>query len=368
MFDSSILKSEEKISFALRSLYSRFGYERYKMGKFEEYDLYVRNKDFLISDSIITFTDTNGRLMALKPDVTLSIVKNVTDVKGTVNKFYYDENVYRISGGTNSFKEIAQTGLECIGDIGVYEIAEVVCLAVKSLALIDSNFILDLSHAGLVSSVFETIGVDGDDREEVLTYIKSKNSSQLFNMKEEGKLSEGAFDLIMKLMGTYKSSADFKAAFAPYSYDKNISTSLDEFTTVCDKLTALGMMRNVNIDFSIIDDMNYYSGVIFKGYIKGIPQAVLSGGQYDKLMKKIGKASGALGFAVYVDLFERMNGNDVEYDCDCLVIKDKNSDPAVVLKAVNQFVSEGKKVKVVDGDASGVTYRQLLNLKEGQGV
>ena len=60
MFDSSILKSEEKISFALRSLYSRFGYERYKMGKFEEYDLYVRNKDFLISDSIITFTDTNG--------------------------------------------------------------------------------------------------------------------------------------------------------------------------------------------------------------------------------------------------------------------------------------------------------------------
>ena len=69
-----------------------------------------------------------------------------------------------------------------------------------------------------------------------------------------------------------------------------------------------------------------------------------------------------------LDLFERMNGNDVEYDCDCLVIKDKNSDPAVVLKAVNQFVSEGKKVKVVDGDASGVTYRQLLNLKEGQGV
>ena len=85
-------------------------------------------------------------------------------------------------------------------------------------------------------------------------------------------------------------------------------------------------------------------------------------------MKKIGKASGALGFAVYVDLFERMNGNDVEYDCDCLVIKDKKTDPAVVLKAVNQFVSEGKKVKVVDGDASGVTYRQLLNLKEGQGV
>ena len=367
MFDSSILKSEERISFALRSLYSRFGYDRYKMSKFEEYDLYVRNKDFLISDSIITFTDTNGRLMALKPDVTLSIVKNVTDVKGTVNKFYYDENVYRISGGTNSFKEIAQTGLECIGDIGNYEICEVVCLAIKSLELIDSSYILDLSHAGLVSSVFETIGISDAERDEILTYIKSKNSSQLLNMKEIGILSEGAFDLVMKLMTTYKNIADFKSAFAPYSYDKNISASLNEFSAVCDKLTALGFMKNVNIDFSIIDDMNYYSGVIFKGYIKGIPQAVLSGGQYDKLMKKIGKASGALGFAVYVDMFERMNKNEREYDCDCLILKDSTTDSSVILKAVDCFVSECKKVKIIDGDAEGLTYRQILDLREGQG-
>ena len=367
MFDSSILKSEEKISFALRSLYSRFGYERYKMSKFEEYDLYVRNKDFLISDSIITFTDTNGRLMALKPDVTLSIVKNVTDVKGTVNKFYYDENVYRISGAVSSFKEIAQTGLECIGDIGTYEICEVVCLAVKSLALIDNSYILDLSHAGLVSAVFDTIGINDAEREEILNHIKSKNSSQLFNLKEKGTLSDGAFKLIMKLMATYKNIADFRCAFAPYSYDKNISASLDEFTAICDKLTALGVMSNVNIDFSIIDDMNYYSGVIFKGYIKGIPQAVLSGGQYDKLMKKIGKVSGALGFAVYVDMFERMNGNECEYDCDCLILKDSSTDASVILRAVNQLVCDGKKVKVFDGDAEGITYRQILDLREGQG-
>ena len=367
MFDSSILKSEEKISFALRSLYSRFGYTRYKMSKFEEYDLYVRNKDFLISDSIITFTDTNGRLMALKPDVTLSIVKNVSDTKGTVNKFYYDENVYRISGGTSSFKEIAQTGLECIGDIGVYEICEVVCLAVKSLALIDSNYILDLSHAGLVSAVFETIGITDSDKEEILTYINSKNSSQLQNMKESGRISEGACDLLFKLMATYKNIADFKTAFAPYSYDKNISNSLNEFASVCDKLTDLGFMKNVNIDFSIIDDMNYYSGVIFKGYIKGIPTAVLSGGQYDKLMKKIGKASGALGFAVYVDMFERMNDKNAEYDCDCLIIKDSSTDASAVLKAVNEFVSDGRKIRIIDGEAEGITYRQLLDLREGQG-
>ena len=51
---------EESASFALRAIYERFGYSRYKMNRFEDYDFYVRNKDFLISDQVITFTDTTG--------------------------------------------------------------------------------------------------------------------------------------------------------------------------------------------------------------------------------------------------------------------------------------------------------------------
>ncbi len=61
----TLLKPEETISFALRALYSGYGYSQYKMRKFEEYDLYARNKDFLISDDIITLTETGGKLTAL---------------------------------------------------------------------------------------------------------------------------------------------------------------------------------------------------------------------------------------------------------------------------------------------------------------
>ena len=74
--DWTILRSGEQIMYRLRGLYERYGYRRFKMSKFEEYDLYVRNKDFLVSDRMITFTDALGILMALKPDVTLSIIKN----------------------------------------------------------------------------------------------------------------------------------------------------------------------------------------------------------------------------------------------------------------------------------------------------
>jgi ATP phosphoribosyltransferase regulatory subunit len=109
VIESKLLKNEEKAIFALRALYKGYGYLPYKMSKFEEYDLYVRNKDFLVSDSVITFNDTNGKLLALKPDVTLSIIKNTTDEAGCKEKVYYNENVYRVNKGAHGFKEIMQT-------------------------------------------------------------------------------------------------------------------------------------------------------------------------------------------------------------------------------------------------------------------
>ena len=160
--DEKILKSEERVAWALRSLYSRFGYTQYKMSKFEEYALYVRNKDFLVSDGIISFTDTSGKLLALKPDVTLSIIKNSKDEEKSTQKLYYDENVYRISKSSHAYKEIRQTGLECIGDIGIYETCEVVSLAIESLRAVSENYVLELSHAGLFEAVLDEKGLSGE--------------------------------------------------------------------------------------------------------------------------------------------------------------------------------------------------------------
>ncbi len=138
-FDNGVLDNTERNIYALRSLYGRYGYTHYKMGKFEEYDLYSRNKDFLLSDRVITFTDTNGKLKALKPDVTLSIVKNLEDKPSELNRLFYDENVYRVSGRTGTFREIMQMGLECIGNAGNPIAAEVIDLAEQSLALVSEG-------------------------------------------------------------------------------------------------------------------------------------------------------------------------------------------------------------------------------------
>ena len=139
----TVLKREERVAIALRSLYKKYGYLPYKMNKFESYDLYLANKDFLAFDGVITFNDTDGRLLALKPDVTLSIIKNGAD-GDTNQKVFYDETVYRISGDSKQFKEFKQVGLECIGPVGVYEVYETLYLAIKSVEDISKDYVLDI--------------------------------------------------------------------------------------------------------------------------------------------------------------------------------------------------------------------------------
>ena len=177
--DWNILRREEQTMYRLRGLYERYGYRRFKMSKFEEYDLYIRNKDFLVSDRMITFTDARGVLMALKPDVTLSIIKNTREEDAGPRKVYYNETVYRSGKGDEGFQEILQTGLECIGELDLYHIYEVVALAVESLAAISPDYVLDVSHVGLVSGFMEAAGVEEADYPEVMAAVRSKNLAAL---------------------------------------------------------------------------------------------------------------------------------------------------------------------------------------------
>jgi hypothetical protein len=168
-----------RIEDRLEALWRRFGYAPYKMSRFEEYELYVRNKDFLESDRVSTFSGKDGRLLAMKPDVTLSIVKNAPEAPGAVRKVHYRENVYRQDRDSGDFKEILQSGLECVGDVGAYEVAEVVYLAAKSLEAIGPGTILSLSHVGLIRYALEKSGLPDHARKQALDCLRQKREQEL---------------------------------------------------------------------------------------------------------------------------------------------------------------------------------------------
>jgi len=300
--NQDILKFDEKAVFTLRNLYTKYGYRQFKMSKFEEYDLYSKNKDFLVSDGIITFNDTNGKLLALKPDVTLSIIKNSKDQKGVIEKLYYNENVYRISETSHSYKEIMQTGLECIGDISENDVFEVTELAVKSLELIDNSFILHISHIALLNALLEEYGVQESVKAAVISAICEKNSGTL------KKLSDcESFEALKCLVKINSNVSESLSEIQNISKSQLSLKYILELKSICNRLCDLGYSEKIAIDFSIVNNDGYYSGIVFKGYINGISQRVLSGGRYDKLMKRMNRTSGAVGFAVYLDTLERLN-------------------------------------------------------------
>ena len=254
------LKPEERVLYALRSLYQRYGYSQFKMSKFEEYDLYARNKEFLVSDGVITFTDTDGRLMALKPDVTLSIIKNTRQMPGSVHKLYYNENVYRVSGSTRCFKEIMQTGLECIGDIDLYSLCEVIYLAAQSLRTIDPEYVLDLSHMGVVSALVDALALDDERRAAVLSCIGEKNGDGVRRLCPDRDVSG-----ILALIAAHGPANAVIEALRPWCKDGEAKLALDELARVTEVLDA-NRCAGVRVDFSIVNDMNYYNGIVFMGY------------------------------------------------------------------------------------------------------
>ena len=123
-FDLARLQPKERASFALRALYEAAGCRKYHMGRFEEYGLYQENRSFLSSEQVITFTDLDGRLLALKPDVTLSIAKTAQPAPGETLRYYYHENVYRPSAESHTFQEIGQMGLELLGEVGETQVRQ----------------------------------------------------------------------------------------------------------------------------------------------------------------------------------------------------------------------------------------------------
>ena len=362
MLPENILKNDERAMLALRSLYKGYGYRPFKMSKFEEYDLYVRNKDFLIGDSVITFNDTNGKLLALKPDVTLSIIKNTVDSAGVKHKVCYDENVYRVSARTHRYKEIMQAGLECIGDIDMTDVFEVVYLAAKSLNAVSDDFVLDISHMGLFSAFLDEVSCDKETRRILTKLISEKNKHESLAVCEKCGISERGVKIVDAMLSLYGTPLDVIDELSALSETEDEISSMREINELCNLLSKTEFADKIRLDFSVISDMRYYGGIVFKGFVNGVCEAVLSGGRYDPLMRRMGRSSGAIGFALYVDLLEELSSEGSEYDVDFLLVYSDKTAAETIIDAKTQLIAEGKSVCAQKSIPTKIRYKEIIDL------
>ena len=130
-------------------------------------------------------------------------------------------------------------------------------------------------------------------------------------------------------------------------------------------MKSVGCSDHVNIDFSVVNDMDYYSGVVFRGFVDGIPEGILSGGRYDKLMRKMGRKAGAVGFAVYLDLLERLDEVRDDYDVDTVLLYGDDTDMGELMHTVDRLVRDGKSVLAEKTLPERIRYRRLLSFGNG---
>lgn len=336
------LSPAERATLRLRGLYEQFGYKKYQVSQFEEYGLYLQFRSFLTGGRILSFTDLDGRLLALKPDVTLSIAKNARTAGGA-EKAYYIENVYRENVASGTIKEISQMGLEYLGGAGGYAQAEVLGLALETLAAVGPEHVLEVSHMGFVVGLFEALGLEGDARAQVMDSLGAKSAHGVEAAARKAGVGQVGVSVLSELCSL---SGDFDKTLSRargLCLNGKMTAALDELD---ETVRAVGESRSLRLDFTLQGDMEYYDGLMMAGYLDGVPKAVLSGGRYDGLMKKLGRDVSAAGFALYLDDLSRLPREREPFDVDALILADETADASGVLAAVRGLTAKGLRVRV----------------------
>ena len=347
------LINENSIVSNLINIYERFGFKKIKLSKFEDYNLYNNNKDFLQTEHILTFMNLNGNLKSLRPDVTLSIVKKVLkDNEKETQKIYYIEDIYKIV--SNEYEEIPQVGVEIIGKLNNYSNLEIISMAIESLKSINKNYILEISNIDFISAIFDEINLEENLKIEILNniYLKNKHDlEKLLNKNVDNKYKKYILSFV-ELSGNYK---DILKKLKSLIINKKMQKSYEELKSLSFVFELYNNFDKILLDFSIESQLGYYNGIIFKGYIKESNDIILSGGRYDKLLNKFNSNKNAIGFAIYMDkLYEKNKTSDF---IDILILY-KSGDENILLNEVRKFMNKNKKVRVdIYGDNSIENYK-----------
>ena len=259
-----------------------------------------------------------------------------------------------------------QTGLECIGELDLYHIYEVTALAVRSLAAISPDYVLDVSHVGLVSGFMEAAGVAEEDYPEVMAAVRSKNLAALDSFCQSRNLSGTVRALLERLVTTYGTMESVLADLAPLCVGgKKTREAWEELNSLCALLKANGLGDNVYLDFSVEGNMDYYSGIAFRGFLKNLSAGVLSGGQYDKMVEKMGKRCGAIGFAIYLNELERLGPAQPAFDTDVLVLYDSTTDLTALTTKLSDLARQGKRTLARQQAGGDLRAKEILDLRGG---
>lgn len=288
----------------LTDLFSRFGYSEVVTPGMEFYDVFLGTSRTFRQESLYKLTDSKNRLVTLRPDNTIPIARlAATRLKDAdlPLRLYYNQTVYEnnalLKGKSN---EVVQTGIELIGGENTKRADyEALCTALEALACFNKDFRLEIGHIGYFKELIRRLKIDRRTEEEIRLLINAKNYPALNDLLD-GIAENEVTAALKKLPGLFGGEEVFDKAADLFS-DDNITDILQQLRVVYNRLASLGYKDKIIVDLGIVRHTDYYTGIVFKGYLTGIGDSVLKGGRYDGLLGEFGRDCPAVGFGINCD-------------------------------------------------------------------
>ena len=319
-------KVRKDLSEKISALYEKRGYGCVVTPALEYYDVFNFDSQTIPEENMFKLTDKSGRLVVMRPDNTTPMARiAATRLKNAPRplKLCYNQNVFRISKDYSGKRsEFAQTGIEIIGGDSKMADIEAVVTALRTLREISDfyggsvNYKLELGHAHFCKAILDAANISDDARELMTKYIGAKNSSSIEMVCADFDIPKELMEKVRQIPRLYGTKSVIAQARQLCEGVEKAEKALDYLEYIYDVLDENGFSENISIDLATVNDMDYYTGVVFRGYIDYTGEAVLGGGRYDNLMSNFGSDETATGFGVNLSVVSDKLSRAVGMACD----------------------------------------------------
>lgn len=371
-------KTKNQLIHKLKTRFSTYGYQQVHTPTFEDYDMYASIQKTVNKDEMIKVIDRSGKVLVLRPDGTIPITRlTATDreTNGKEQRLFYVFNVYRHGYPEGAEKENTQAGVELFGNKKPEADAEIIALAIHTLKEIGfSNFKIEIGHAGFFKELIEQANLQRNDRQQLQELIQSKNMVEMEPFLKQLEIRPELQDALYAIPLLYGNPQAVLEETKAIIQNETMQGILNNLTDVMEVLEDYGVLEYITLNLGLINNMYYYTDIIFQGFVENIGKPVLMGGRYDQLGETFGKKMPAIGFAYEVDfLLEAMKQHELSEKVETPAVLKLSHTPERrrdALLAARELREKGyaliTKQLQTASDESDISYTVTGNFLHGQ--
>lgn len=280
------------------------GYSEAITPAIEYYDVFAQANPAVGQENMLKIVDRAGRICVARPDNTTPIARiAATRLEGAELpvRLYYSQKVFRsIAEGHGHKSEFLQVGAELIGSDGLEADLDILTAAFSALEQAEAgSFRIELGHAEIYKALIEALGVDEQTAEDIRRLIENKSFAALGDALApyQGSAAYQALCAMPQLFG----GVEVLDQVEHMTGNMRVLTAVAYLRRVYTALEQAGFGESVIIDLGLVHEMDYYTGIMFRGYLGGAGAAILAGGRYNALCAKFGRDLPAAGFGIDVE-------------------------------------------------------------------